>query len=235
VTFQPLTEPVDFILLAGKRSPGIAEFIGAGSPRRWDERKGYGRGGAFVVYRGNGLAHFAVQIRLYTDADWADWHAWAPIVHRPPVDLAAQRAAQGPTAIGAGIAGLGGSAQQGSSAGAGIAGTSGAAVGATRPPRQTPITPFGERPRALEIWHPILEDLGIRAVVVENVLQPVQTADGEWTHEIKFIEYRRPQLALARPDGAQTTPQPQTERERQMQELLDENATLREIAPESLL
>lgn len=64
-----------------------------------------------------------------------------------------------------------------------------------RPPPRT-------RPRAMDIWHPILEDIGIRSVSVENLGQPVQTADGEWTVIVKFIEYRRPRLALARPDGS---------------------------------
>jgi hypothetical protein len=55
----------------------------------------------------------------------------------------------------------------------------------------------GERGRlAKDIWHPILEDLGIVKVVVEDVSQPRQVADGEWNIEIKFIEFRRPRPTL---------------------------------------
>lgn len=52
--------------------------------------------------------------------------------------------------------------------------------------------PVGARSRAQDIWHPILEDLGVISVVVENVVQPRQVADGEWNIDVKFIEFRRP-------------------------------------------
>lgn len=208
MTWDPVRRPIDHVLLAGKRSPGICEVVDANSPRRWEERKGYGRGGAHVVYRGIGLSRPKLVIRLYSDADWDDWHAWAPLVYRPPIDLPARRAAQTPRAIGAGIAGIGGSAQRSGSAGGGIAGGGVVATaGPTQSARARAPTPFGERPRALEIWHPILEDLSIRAVVVEDVSQPEQTGHGEWTIKISLIEYRPPMLALARPEGAQARPQ----------------------------
>ena len=57
----------------------------------------------------------------------------------------------------------------------------------------------------LDIWHPHLEDLDIRAVGVAEVMQAVQTDDG-WQIEIKFIEFRHPKLTLAKPEGATATP-----------------------------
>jgi hypothetical protein len=135
VTFNPETDPVDYILLANQRSPGLAVISNAASLRRWDERRGYALSGARVVYRGLGLARPIVTLRLLSAADWDAWHEWRPLVQRPPV---------------------------------------------------------GEGARAQDIWHPILEDLDIGSVVVENVLQPKQVADGEWAIDIKFIEYRRP-------------------------------------------
>ena len=39
MTFQPLTTPVDYVLLAGERSPGLAEVTGADSVRELQERK----------------------------------------------------------------------------------------------------------------------------------------------------------------------------------------------------
>jgi hypothetical protein len=59
---------------------------------------------------------------------------------------------------------------------------------------------------ALDIWHPLLEQLGIKAVVVENVIAPKQTGDGVWTAEIKFLEFRQPRFGLAKPEGAEATP-----------------------------
>lgn len=59
---------------------------------------------------------------------------------------------------------------------------------------------------ALDIWHPLLEHLGITAVCVIDVVAPKQTADGEWTAEIQFLEFRQPKLGLAKPEGAEATP-----------------------------
>jgi hypothetical protein len=58
----------------------------------------------------------------------------------------------------------------------------------------------------LDIWHPLLEDVGITAVAKAKRHQPVQTANGEWTVKIDFIEFRRPKLTLAKPEGAAATP-----------------------------
>lgn len=149
MSFDPLSAPIDYALIAGKRTPGIAEIHGASSPRKWDERRGYGLSGATVVFRGVGLAKPVLTLRLYSAQDWSDWHEFAPTVQRPP---------------------------------------------------------FGTRPRALEIWHPVLEDLGVSSVVVEDVSQPEQTADGEWTITIKLIEFRRPVFTLARPEASQNRP-----------------------------
>lgn len=137
MTFNPLDEPIDHILLANLRSPGIAVIANADSMRRWDERRGYALSGARVVFRGIGLAKPIVTIRLFTTSDWNDWHQWRED------------------------------------------------VGLQLPPR-------GERARAKDIWHPILEDLGIVSVVIQNVLQPKQVADGEWNIDIKMIEFRVP-------------------------------------------
>lgn len=149
MSFQPLTNPVDYVLLANRRSPGIAVVTLGNSPRRWDERRGYALTGGRLVFRGIGFAHPLLTLKLYTDQDWADWHDWRPMLDRPPI---------------------------------------------------------GERAHALDIWHPQLEDLGIVSVVVEDVLQGKQTADGEWSIDIKLIEYRRPLPALSVAEGSVETP-----------------------------
>lgn len=68
----------------------------------------------------------------------------------------------------------------------------------------------GERPgglvdlrrRALDIVHPITEDVGIRSVVVEDVSGLQQTDNGVWTVEIKVIEYRPPVRAAVLINGS---------------------------------
>jgi hypothetical protein len=161
MSWDPISRPQDYILLASEKSPGLAEIVGANSPRKWDERKGYGFSGAIVVFRGLGLSHFSVKLRLYTQIDWDNWHDWKRLVDKPPPPTPAK----------------------------GDGGSSGF-----------------KRPRGMDIQHPLLADLGIHSVVVEDVLVPDQTDDGEWTIEIKFIEFRQPVFALSKPVAAQATP-----------------------------
>lgn len=149
MTFNPLSTPVNHILLANRRSPGLADIKGSNSPRRWDERRGYALSGSRVVFRGIGLARFIVTLRLYNDDDWDNWHDWRELVQRPPV---------------------------------------------------------GQRARAQDIWHPILEDLLITSAVVEDVLQPRPTTDdGEWSIDIKFIEFRPPVRVVNNVEGSDET------------------------------
>jgi hypothetical protein len=146
--WNPLADPIDFFTLSGLRSPGVAELSGATSPRKWEERGGYGLSGATVVFRGVGLCYFTFRLKLYTETDWDDWLSWKSLVNRPP---------------------------------------------------------FGTRPKAHDIWHPFLDQLGVTAAVVEEVTQPEQGESGEWTVSIKFIEFRKPVVALAKPVAAKAT------------------------------
>ena len=84
MSFEPLTTPIDHILLSGERSPGIASVTGADSERELQERRGYGLGGAFVVYKGIKLIEPKVTLKLVTVDDWNDWHEWRPVLSRPP-------------------------------------------------------------------------------------------------------------------------------------------------------
>jgi len=84
MTWTPLQSPIDHVLLAGQRSPGIATISGAGSLRKWDVRKGYGLTGARPVFRGLDVARFRVAILLLTEADWTAWHEFKQLLAVPP-------------------------------------------------------------------------------------------------------------------------------------------------------
>ena len=154
MVWNPISAPCDYIKLAGKRSPGLADVVGASSPRMWDKRQGYALSGTFSVFHGCDLAEFSVRLRLYSVADWDAWHAWKPLVDKLPT----ARGGNGPDS------------------------------------------------GCLDIWHPLLEDLGIKQVGVAKVKQPDQTDNGEWTIEIEFIEFRHPKVTLAKPESAAATP-----------------------------
>ena len=73
--------------------------------------------------------------------------------------------------------------------------------------------PVGTRPRSLDITHPLLEELDIKSVVVTDVMQPEQTDNGEWTVEIKLLQWRQPKIGLAKPEGSTATPVDPVEQE----------------------
>lgn len=157
-TWNPLDEPYNYVVVGGRRTPGIASLSGLGSPRKWDQRQGYGFSGATVVYKGTWLSPFKLSIALYSARDWEGWDSFFDAVLKKP------------------------------------------------PPVTSPTSLYPPRPRALDVWHPLLERLDIRAAVVVNPHAPEQRQPGEWVAEIEMLEFRRPRLALSRPDGAQSRP-----------------------------
>lgn len=67
--------------------------------------------------------------------------------------------------------------------------------------------PIGKNARGLDIEAKLTEMLGIKSVVIEEIVAPTQTGDGEWTAELKVIEYRAPTFTLAKADGSEATPE----------------------------
>ena len=85
MSWNPITQPQDKVILADRVSPGLCEITGAANLRKWDELESYGASGALLVYRGLKLAHFSIVLSLYTEADWTEWAAFRPLVMRPPI------------------------------------------------------------------------------------------------------------------------------------------------------
>ncbi len=145
MSWNPIDNPIDYMTLDDRRSPGLCTISKLSIPRTFMVQKGFGFTGAIVIYTGLDVAKFTATLRLDTRQDWDDWHAWKPLVDTPP---------------------------------------------------------RGTRPRAKKAWHPFLEMLGVSAVLVEKLHQPVISDDMSSTIAIDFIQYRRPRLDLSKPDGA---------------------------------
>lgn len=149
---NPLATPdlYDYIVLAGKKSPGLCDVSGASTPRDWDVRKGYGLSGATVVYTGDGLAKFTVRLLLWEEAQFDAWDVWRALVKK---------------------------------------------------------TPAGTKPKAQDISHPFLAELGITSAVVEDELQWVQVEPGLFAKDIKFLQFRgKPAASLGKPTGSAAKP-----------------------------
>lgn len=84
MSWNPLDNPQDFVFIDGKKTPGIAEVVGGNSPRKWDERQGYGLSGATLVFTGNQLSEFEIKLKLVTPQDWEDWLIFKSTVDRTP-------------------------------------------------------------------------------------------------------------------------------------------------------
>lgn len=85
-----ITAPVDFIVLAGQRSPGIATIENAEALRRLHERRAFGVAGATVIDQGGQLAHPVVRLEFTTPEQLDEWDTWKALLVRP-----ASRSTQG--------------------------------------------------------------------------------------------------------------------------------------------
>jgi hypothetical protein len=77
-----------------------------------------------------------------------------------------------------------------------------------KPKIVTGVAPGAVVSKALDIQHPLLEQVGIRAAVVHKVTQSDRTHEaGEWTITINFIEFRgAPKMQMAKAEGSKSTP-----------------------------
>jgi hypothetical protein len=91
-------------------------------------------------------------------------------------------------------------------------------------------TPRGVRPKAQDIFHPYLEELGISSVVVEDELQWTQPEPGLFAKDIKLIQFRKPLPALAKPDGSQTKPNEPTAQTEAEKMIADLSGQVKELA-----
>ncbi len=83
MAYDPITNPIDYVIVAGTRSPGIARVDGNRS-HQWDERRGHGMSGASSVYKGAKLAHFTVEIDVWTSEQFVELNEFRSIVSRLP-------------------------------------------------------------------------------------------------------------------------------------------------------
>lgn len=168
-----MDHPIDFAIVGGFITPGKIDIMGAGSPRNWDERMGYGWSGSFPVFTGLKLSKFQSRLRLYTTEDWNDWYAFSSVVEKPP---------------------------------------------------------YGKRPRAIDIVHPLLAmpQVDIRSVVVTNVSQAEPIDDlGTWAIVIDWLVFRKPKITLAKPEASEVRPKDEIE-----QQIEDRMKTFKDLLAE---
>jgi len=76
---------LNYVVIAGKRSPGVVRISGAEQIFNWDIQTGYALDGARTIFKGRGVAHPTLTFTLaaYDDvAAWSDFRS----VFKPPSD-----------------------------------------------------------------------------------------------------------------------------------------------------
>lgn len=84
MTWNPLTDPCDYILLAQQKSPGVARVEGAALVRKWDKIQGYGISGSYNIFKGSDLSEFVVKIRLWEPEHFNAWDTWKKLPDKLP-------------------------------------------------------------------------------------------------------------------------------------------------------
>jgi hypothetical protein len=150
MTAALLTNPVDYIKLAGDPSPGLADVIGAKRELEYQWFQPPFSSGARVLFKRIVLAEFEVRLRLYNEADLDGWETLRKHL---------------------------------------------------APPTKRGVA------KALDIWHPVLAALDIKAVNVLSYSQLEQIEDGVWATTIKFKEWRGlPQQSLSKVEASKAQP-----------------------------
>lgn len=139
-----LSNPVDHVLIAGVKTPGLAEVVGARADYIYQAQPAAGMTGERVKFLRREMSEFEVRIRCFE----SDELIYFDELIRPLLKLPEKSAyVADPSSKEAGF-------------------------------------------QALDIWHPHLEDLGIKSVVVKSVSQFERVDDtGIWQVTIKFRQF----------------------------------------------
>lgn len=70
----------EFILIAGVRSPGLAEVSGADRTYDWDTKTAPGTEGATSTYKGKGPVTFTVKFTFWEEEQIDQWNRFAPLL-----------------------------------------------------------------------------------------------------------------------------------------------------------
>lgn len=84
MSWDPIANPVDYIVLGGKRSPGVATVSDWADEREWAERRSALMSGATLIYHGGPLLRGKVTLLLSTSEELAAWHTFKTMLERPP-------------------------------------------------------------------------------------------------------------------------------------------------------
>ena len=147
----------DAIRVAGVWTPGLCVISKAGQTFTWDKRKGYGYGGAWLIFTGDDLAEFDITWTFWRQDQIDAWKAFQKSnLSKPPA----------------------------------------------QPQLNSAFLPNVPKPKALGVYNPILNELGITQIVPKVVGQFVQVSIGKWQKTVSFYQFKAPVPLLGKPSQA---------------------------------
>ncbi len=191
------------------RTPGVCKVTGFSRDNEYDVKTGKGTAGATETLKGQPPAKGSIEFTVWTVEQMA---AWNPILAVLKFDPAKAQSGQGTTPTTTAAAGSTftiGETKNGSVGGTASAtipepgNTSGKADGASKTKSTDP--PALSAASAIQIFHPFLDDIGVRFVLPPEKLGAWELQDDfRFTRKIDFLEFSQPPNAsiAATPTGA---------------------------------
>ncbi len=84
MTWDPLTQPVNKLELAGSLSPGICTLRDGAIKNRVDTKAPSGSSGAVTIFHGRELTKLTATLQLHEVQDFAEWEEFRQVVDSPP-------------------------------------------------------------------------------------------------------------------------------------------------------
>lgn len=73
----------DFVLINGKKPPGLSIPSNAAMKLTWDKQKGWGYTGASLIYTGQDLSDFTITFVIWEKSHWKDWGDFVSVLEKP--------------------------------------------------------------------------------------------------------------------------------------------------------
>ena len=90
MAWDPYTLPIDFVIVRGLPTPGVATIQRAKRTVKVDEIGGYGVSGSVLVVHGRRLVPFDIVVRITTPEEWAEWENFKSVVLTMPSGINAK-------------------------------------------------------------------------------------------------------------------------------------------------
>lgn len=80
---DPRSPELNYVVVAGVQSPGVAKLTGVKAPYMYDVQPAYGREGAVTIFKGRGIAKPLLTLKFFEPKHFIAWDAFKQLL-KPP-------------------------------------------------------------------------------------------------------------------------------------------------------